>query len=386
MSTAQSGSHSSDAPLEDSSQLRLFLSGDVMTGQGIDQILPHPGDPQLREPFVKNANRYVELAEAVNGPIPYPVEYAYIWGDSIAELECMAPDVRIMNLETAVTNCSDYWRAKKIHYRMNPENAPYLTAAEIDCCALANNHILDWGYEGMVETLETLESVGMKYAGAVRNRQETQQPAVFEVEDKGRVIVFSFGSESSGVSFSWVAGLETPGVNLVDETSWSTVRQVQGLVERIKLSGDVVVVSVRWGGNWGYEVPIEQYDLAHNLIDHGRVDVIHGHSSHHVKGVEVYNDRPIIYGCGDFLTDYEGIPGYEGYRNELSLMYFVSLDLRTGKLVRLEMTPTKVKRFQVTRTLSDDAEWLANILNREGTQLGTRVVRTETNRLSLEWE
>ena len=97
--------------------IRLFLCGDVMTGRGIDQVLPHPNDPRLHEPYIGEARSYVELAERVNGAIPWPVEFDYIWGDALAELDRAGVDLRIINLETSVTSSEDYWRDKEIHYR-----------------------------------------------------------------------------------------------------------------------------------------------------------------------------------------------------------------------------------------------------------------------------
>ncbi|MBU1394726.1 MAG: CapA family protein, partial [Gammaproteobacteria bacterium] len=142
--------------------MTLFLCGDVMTGRGIDQVLPHPGDPVLHEGYVTSAPDYVALAERVNGPIPRPAEFAYVWGDALAEWARIAPDLRIVNLETAVTTRDDWQRGKGIHYRMHPANVPCLTAAGIDCCVLANNHVLDWGYAGLAETLETLRRAGLQ--------------------------------------------------------------------------------------------------------------------------------------------------------------------------------------------------------------------------------
>ena len=95
--------------------IRLFLCGDVMTGRGIDQVLPHPNDPRLHEPYIGEASSYVELAESVNGAIPRPVEFDYIWGDALAELDRAGVDLRIINLETSVTSSEDYWRDKGIH-------------------------------------------------------------------------------------------------------------------------------------------------------------------------------------------------------------------------------------------------------------------------------
>ena len=83
--------------------VKLFLGGDVMTGRGIDQILACPVSPQLYERFVKSALTYVDLAEERNGPIPRRADDRYIWGDALEELERRKPDVRIVNLETAVT-------------------------------------------------------------------------------------------------------------------------------------------------------------------------------------------------------------------------------------------------------------------------------------------
>jgi poly-gamma-glutamate capsule biosynthesis protein CapA/YwtB (metallophosphatase superfamily) len=125
--------------------LTLFLCGDVMLGRGIDQILPHPGDPLLRELYVGSAITYVQLAEQVNGPIPAPVDFGYVWGDALDELRRAAPQARIINLETSVTKSRDYM-PKGINYKMNPENVACLTAAGVDCCVLANNHVLDFGY------------------------------------------------------------------------------------------------------------------------------------------------------------------------------------------------------------------------------------------------
>ncbi|MGC2824929.1 MAG: CapA family protein, partial [Pseudolabrys sp.] len=134
--------------------LRLFLCGDVMLGRGIDQILPQPCDPALHEDYVQSALEYVQLAEAANGSVKRPVAPAYVWGGALDELKQARPDARIINLETSITRSEDF-DPKGINYRMSPENAAVLAAAHIDCCVLANNHILDWGRAGLLDTLTT---------------------------------------------------------------------------------------------------------------------------------------------------------------------------------------------------------------------------------------
>ena len=116
----------------------VFLCGDVMTGRGIDQVLPHPSEPRIYEAFVDDARAYVELAEAAHGPIPRPVDFSYIWGDAREELARHAPDARVVNLETSITRSEDYWRGKGINYRMHPDNIPCLAAARIDVCTSAS--------------------------------------------------------------------------------------------------------------------------------------------------------------------------------------------------------------------------------------------------------
>lgn len=354
-------------------RITLFLCGDVMTGRGIDQVLPYSGNPQIHEPYMTSARDYVKLAEEVNGPIPKPVDFAYIWGDALEELRRANPDVRIINLETAVTASSEFWAGKGIHYRMQPRNIPCISAAKIDCCVLSNNHVLDWGYAGLTETLTTLTGANIKAAGAGRNFSEAEAPAVIDVTGKGRVIVFGFGDESSGIPSMWSARSDRPGVNLLPDLSENTVRRIAERISGFKQKGDCVVASIHWGGNWGYKVLSAQREFAHRLIDQAHVDVVHGHSSHHPKGVEVYKGKPILFGCGDFLNDYEGISGYEEFRGDLALMYFVTMDFITGNLVSLVMIPMQVRRFRLNYAHSDDVRWLQQVMDRESRLLGGRI-------------
>jgi poly-gamma-glutamate capsule biosynthesis protein CapA/YwtB (metallophosphatase superfamily) len=365
--------------------ITLFLCGDVMTGRAVDQVLPHPGDPRLYEPYVRDARQYVQLAEAANGPIRAPVGFADIWGDTLKALERLKPDIRLINLETAITASETPWPQKGIHYRMHPRNVPALSAADIHCCSLANNHVLDWGYGGLDETLKSLHQAGIATAGAGNNLQEACAPAILDVPHKGRVIVLALGYRSSGIPRSWAAQRKRPGVCLLSDLSGHTVERIARRVDGLKQAGDLLVVSIHWGGNWGYEVPREQRRFARDLIDKAGVDLVHGHSSHHVKGIEVYRERLVLYGCGDFLNDYEGISGYEELRSDLSLMYFPTLEPASGHLTALRMIPTQVRRFRVNRAAEADTRWLCDRLNREGERLGIRVDIASDNSLLLSW-
>jgi poly-gamma-glutamate capsule biosynthesis protein CapA/YwtB (metallophosphatase superfamily) len=364
-----------------SGRITLFLCGDVMTGRGIDQILPHPGKPRLYESWVRSALGYVQLAEERNGPIPRPVDFAYIWGAALDALRRAAPDLRIINLETAVTASEDAWPGKGIQYRMHPANLPCLTAAGIDCCILANNHVLDWGYPGLKETLASLKRDGIATAGAGVDVTAASAPALLEVPGKGRVCVFAWATEDSGVPPEWQAGPARPGVNFLPDLKARRLETIAGQVRAIKRDGDLVVASLHWGGNWGFEISPRQRSFAHGLIDAALVDVVYGHSSHHVKGIEIYRGKPILYGCGDFLNDYEGIGGHEQFHGDLALMYFPTFD--KGRLTRLAMTATQTRHFRENAAPDAGVHWLVETLNREGRQFGTPVARLGEHDLLL---
>jgi poly-gamma-glutamate synthesis protein (capsule biosynthesis protein) len=132
------------------------------------------------------------------------------------------------------------------------------------------------------------------------------------------------------------------------------------------------VFSVHWGGNWGYGVSHDERAFAHALVDRAGADVVHGHSSHHPKGIEIHHGRPIFYGCGDLINDYEGIGGRDEFRPELSLLYFASFDEDGHALRRLELVPMRMRRFRLERASDEARQWLGEAMARAGAPLGTR--------------
>lgn len=364
--------------------VKLFLCGDVMLGRGIDQALKHQVDPVLYESYVKDARAYIQLAENENGEFALPLSYKYIWGDALKVWKEFDPDLKFINLETSITNNKEPWPGKGIHYRMHPKNVKALTVAGIDHCSLANNHVMDWGRVGLEETTKTLNTVNIKFSGVGENKQAAKKPSIFQTE-KGRVLVFSYGVRSSGIPSSWAAEIKRAGVNFLPKVGEEELKKIKKNIKSYEKSGDIVIFSIHWGGNWGYTVNQRQKEFAHDLIDQAGVDLIYGHSSHHPMGIEVYKDKLIIYGAGDFINDYEGISGQEEYRGELSLMYFPEVNFSTGKLRSLKLVPMKIKKFQLHRANERDALWMERVLEHEGSKLGTHVRREKDKSLTLEW-
>lgn len=363
------------------SSVRILLCGDVMPARGVDQVLPHPGDPTLWEPAMTDARDYVALAEARNGPIPRPMPPAGPWGDALAEIERAHADAVVVNLETSIT-ARGYPLPKGINYRMHPANIDFLTAAHVDICSLANNHVLDFGPVGLVDTVDTVKGAGIRVCGAGTSLEAAREPAVVELEGGGRLLVYALGATDSGVPPEWAAGDRRPGVWHLDDYTHREADLVAARIAGMRGPRDLAVVSIHWGSNWGYAVPPEHVRFAHRLVD-GGVDLVCGHSSHHPRPFEVYRDRLVLYGCGDFLNDYEGIHGYEAYRPDLALLYAVTLRRPTGELEHLEMTPFQLRGLTLRRASRDDARWLAERLSRAGAGFDTKVACDEQGRLLL---
>jgi len=352
--------------------VRVFACGDVMPGRGLDQVLPHPGDPELREPVIRDARAYVRLAEQANGPIPRPVSYAWPWGDALPVLEDVAPDVRLINLETSVTRSADFAPGKSVHYRMSPENLPCVAAARPDACMLANNHVLDFGRSGLEDTLSALSRAGLKSAGAGRDAAEAGRPAVVPAAGGDRALVYSCGTASSGIPPGWAATGTNPGVNFLPRLSGAAADTLIARADAARRPGDIVIVSIHWGSNWGYDVDADQVRFARQLID-GGVDLVHGHSSHHPRPIEVFRGKLILYGCGDCVDDYEGITSHRDYRGDLRLLYFASLEAATGQLTALHMAPMRARKMRLHPAPAADRQWLTAVLDRISRGFGSRV-------------
>jgi poly-gamma-glutamate synthesis protein (capsule biosynthesis protein) len=348
----------------------VLLGGDVMLGRGVDQLLPHPGVPELREPWVRDARRYVELAEWAHGSVPRPCGYDWVWGEVAGLLDELGPEVRLVNLETAITADGCFAPGKGIHYRMQPGNLPALTAFGPDVCALSNNHALDFGIGGLMDTLDALAGAGIRAVGAGADLAAAQQPAAVPLPDGRRVLIVSVSTRSSGVPPDWAAATGRPGVWRLDHPSVRHADEIAAHLAAHRRDGELAIVSVHWGSNWGYGIGLSEQQFAHRLIDAG-IDIVHGHSAHHPRPIEIYRGRPILYGCGDVIDDYEGIGGHESYRPDLRLLYLVTLDPVGPALLR--MLPLRIRRMRLERPGRSDTQWLRARLADISHRFGTRV-------------
>lgn len=298
-------------------------------------------------------------------------------------LDSLAPDARVLNLETSITTSAAFAPGKSIHYRMHPANTGCLAVARPDACVLANNHVLDFGHQGLTDTLHALACAGLPAVGAGRDDTQARQPLV-RPAGEARLVLFACGLPSAGIPPGWAAAPGRPGVDYLPGPTRAAATALAARIRAVRRPGDVVAVSLHWGPNWGYAVSREETRFARRLLDAG-ADLVYGHSSHHPRPVEVYRGKLILYGCGDFIDDYEGIGGYQEYRDDLRLMYFATVRPGSGTLTRLRMVPLQARKMRLQHAGRADADWLAGVLTRVSHRFGSRVAVTPEGTLTLCW-
>jgi poly-gamma-glutamate capsule biosynthesis protein CapA/YwtB (metallophosphatase superfamily) len=312
---------------DDEDSICIGFTGDVMLGRGIDAILPYHVDGTLHESYMKHARGYVDLAIRQNGQLPSDEIKErgsdYIWGDLVETFNTI-PDIMIINLETSLTTSNDYAKGKGINYRAHPLNVASLKILGLNSIVtLANNHVLDWGVSGLKETIKTLNEAQIKHAGAGNSFDEATRPVAVEIKGKN-IAVVAVGLPSAGVPMQWRASNGKSGVYVKDYESSSNARDLMNAFNKAVGDEVIKIVSCHMGPNWHLGIPEDWRRFAHTLIDHG-ADFVVAHSSHHVKGIEVYRNKMISYGLGDFLNDYEGMCIYYVISFALSLMYYIDI-------------------------------------------------------------
>lgn len=338
--------------------VRIFLAGDVLTGGAIDHLFATHNSDDFGKPGHKPAAQYLNESEQLHGAVQLPVAHDYIWGVALGALEAARPDFRLANLETPVTTCST-WEPKSYSFRMHPDNIGCLTALGLDCVSLANNHCLDFGIDGMIETCATLRNAGIGYCGAGMNLAEAAGPHVQELPGGKRILVFSWGFRDSHIGFPhWAAGAGTPGINYVETVNEDAARQMAEVINAHRRPDDIVIASLHWGPNWVRRITAEHRMLSRFLIDNAGVDLIHGHSAHHVLPVESHRGKMILYGCGDLIDDFEGEANCRALKGHLGALYFVDIDARTHWTTGFTALPVERRRFRLEVPSRDDAAWL----------------------------
>ncbi|WP_414859277.1 CapA family protein [Paenibacillus haidiansis] len=200
-------------------------------------------------------------------------------------------DLSIVNLETPVTDGGTAAENKTFVFKSSPEALPELAKAGVEAVNLANNHTLDQGVEGLLDTMDHLKQNGLLYVGAGKNGKEAYAPVY--IERKGIKIALC-GFSRVIPDKSWAAG-NNPGVAAAYDS-----RQAVKAVQTARKNADLVLVVAHWGKERTTKLEDHQTALAHEFIDAGADMVIGGHA-HVLQGLEKYKGKWIAYGTGNFI-------------------------------------------------------------------------------------
>ncbi len=278
-------------------------------------------------------------------------------------------DVFLFNLECAICGDLPKWRplTKPFHFRLEPRHVATLRESGVHGASLANNHVADHGFGGLVETLSHLDDANIVHAGAGIDRDAAQR-AVILPSRKARIALVSAADHP----VEWAASSTEPGIFIVDPSTPDGAREASRVVTAARDAGaDIVILALHWGPNMRRVPPPHFERFAHAMVDAG-ADIVWGTSAHIPQGIEFYHDRLILYDTGDFVDDYAVDP-HE--RNDLSFLYRVNVD--GARPTSVDLSPVRITRGVPEPIADADARWLVATERRLCEPFGTVLIETD---------
>jgi poly-gamma-glutamate synthesis protein (capsule biosynthesis protein) len=288
----------------------------------------------------------VVLARGLNAEISRRSPESF-WGNVLPLLH--SADAVIANLECAVTARTQLWEKtpKMFYLRADPSAVEVLRAAHIQCVSLANNHTMDFGKEGLCDTLRHLDNAGIQHGGAGHDLAEAARPVVLDVAGL-RVGMVCFTDNEP----PFAAEPNQSGTNYleIENNPAAAARVQQAAGEARRIGAQLVVLSLHWGPNMRPRPTPRFRDFAREALASG-IDLIHGHSAHVFQGVERFSRGVVLYDTGNFLDDFPVDPDF---RNDWSFVFLVEADV-TG-LRRLRLIPVRLGYGQVDLATGSEFE------------------------------
>jgi poly-gamma-glutamate capsule biosynthesis protein CapA/YwtB (metallophosphatase superfamily) len=323
---------------EAAERVRLALAGDVMLGRTVAEVLPARG-------------------------------YGYPWGDVIPLLR--EAELFLVNLECALTRSTQRWhdgKFKTFSFRAEPEAVETLRLARVDFACLANNHVADFGMDGLLETVRVLDEAGIAHAGAGANSDLAGAPAWLSAGGL-RVGVVAFADHPE----EWAARPTAPGINYIPiSTEAAVLRRIEASLNAARQNADFVIFTIHWGPNMRARPTSEFRDFARAVVSAG-ADLFWGHSAHLVQGVEFRDGRPILYDTGDFVDDYAVD---SELRNDLSALFRVTI--RPPQIESVEAIPVAIDNMRVNLAHGTQRARFLRHLTTLCAEMGVRVEQQET--------
>lgn len=280
-------------------------------------------------------------------------------------------DLCLLNLECCITDRGEPWieSDKSYFFRAPPRAAPFLAELGVDCVNLANNHALDYGPAGLLDTFDHLAAHGVRWVGAGPDVQAARTPAVFERDGLRLAVV---GACDHPAAFA--ATPDRPGVAYADLLDGTLPAWLAGAASGAPAHADLVVVTPHWGPNMTTE-PVPHVRAAAAELRRAGASLVAGHSAHLVHGVE----GTVVYDMGDFLDDYAT---HIQLRNDLGLLFLVTLD--AGGPVELEAVPLHLAYRRTRLATGRDVGWLRRRFRTACRAFGTEVTERD-GRFVIRW-
>lgn len=273
-----------------------------------------------------------------------------IWGDMLPVF--LSADCRLINLECVISARGQPWNPlhKPFHFRADPRAIELLKAARVDCATLANNHVLDYGPEALLDCLNFLDGADIQHTGAGAHLNEALTP-VFLDHGSDKIAVLALTDNEP----QWEATESRPGVNYINYGSQGLLspyrERIAAAIHHARQHASFVIISAHVGPNWG-EPSASMQRLAREVLDLGG-DLYWGHSNHTPQGVEIYKGKIIFYSTGDFVDDYAVDPVE---RNDLSFLFWV--EEHAGRIAGVRFHPVRIENCQVRQAESSDITFL----------------------------
>lgn len=325
--TIQSTQHASaNATVSKPESLKITAVGDVLLGRGVEY--------RLKE----QKKDYTYPFERVSGIL-------------------QGGDIIFGNLEASITPSTHGLagidvKGGKYVLKADPAAFEGIKYAGFNIMNLANNHILDYYDKGLLDTIELFDKNGISHIGAGKNLDAARKPVI--LEKKGMKIGFLSYTEMANMVYKgnppvkFAADSSKAGVSPLD------IDYIKEDIGKLKGSADIIIISLHWGVEYTPDLYPGQSELAHKIIDEG-ADAIIGHHPHHMKGIEIYKEKPILYSLGNFISDQNDPNNQQGF--------IASLEYSGKKLTGLSAVPFKIyNKSQVVPVTGSDA---ADILKKE---------------------
>lgn len=230
-------------------------------------------------------------------------------------------DFVMANLESPLTHARKTHPYQKYIFKASPDIAYILYDAGITAVTLANNHMLDYGVQGLLDTIASLSTAQVLYAGAGTNATTASLPVIYTL-GQSRIAVLCY----TQIYAKDMVAHNNPGINYFE------MNKAKEDIQKYRFC-DRVIINIHWGNEYFYYPSSKQIDVAHALIDAG-ADAIIGHHPHVYQGIEIYKNKPIVYSLGNFLFG----SVHEGINDNIACALYMS---QKGKIIKMHVYAIK---------------------------------------------